>query len=49
MAATQSVNRKKRFSNDVLLVLDIIDDALKTGLIIQGFCIENDGMPVSCL
>jgi len=47
MAATQRVNRKKRFSNEVLLVPGIIDEALKTGLIIQCFCVENNGMPAT--
>jgi hypothetical protein len=44
MPATQRINRKKRFGNDVLLVRDITDEALKTNLIIQGYCVENNGM-----
>jgi len=41
MVATQSVNRKIFFSNDVLVVLDIIDEALKTRLVEEGLCVDN--------
>lgn len=37
MTAIQEVTRKKRNSNDISLVKDIIDEALKTSLIIQVF------------
>src|SRR4051794_19733448 len=47
MVTTQRVTRKKRFGNDVILVRNIIDEALITGLIIQGYCVENNGMSVN--
>lgn len=37
MAATQRVNRKKRKSNDLLFAQEIINEALKTRLIIKKF------------
>jgi len=40
MAATQEVTRKKRFSNDIFLAKDIINEALKTSLIIQVFALR---------
>jgi len=48
MVATQSVKRKNLLSNDVLVVLDIIDEALKTCLVKEGFfCVDNKGMPAT--
>jgi hypothetical protein len=40
MAATQRVNCKKRFSNDLLPVRCIIDEAFKSGVIIQVFALR---------
>src|SRR5678816_2566234 len=44
MTTTQIVDRKKRFNKEVILVRDAICEALKTGLIIQGYCVERNGM-----